>query len=83
MFCVLFLLLKIPAVGKNFSSSNHVDYDVGFTFGASFNGGGGDYSGNSFLFPDYNSKIVLDDMQQVQLFMFNSGIKVFLRYILI
>ena len=67
--------LFYSAIGKNFSSSVHVDPDVGFTFEGSMNIGPGE-SGNAFCFPDYNTKVVLRNKEHLEIFVFNSAIKV-------
>ena len=60
----------LSAIGRNFSSSIHVDPDEG-----SFNVGPGD-SGNAFCFPDYRTKVVLRSKEDLEIFLFNSAIKV-------
>ena len=72
----LFAVLNriILAIGKNFAASAHVDPDIGFTYSGSFHCGTG--GKNGFAFPDYQARIHLDDEHHVQMFMFNSAVKV-------
>ena len=52
-----------------------MDPDVGFTFEGNFNIGPGE-SGSVFCFPDYSTKVVLRSKERLEIFVFNSAIKV-------
>ena len=58
-------------MGKNFSSTCHTDEDIGFTFSLSFSGAG---TYNSFAFPAHGTRIVLEEKDRVETFLFNSSI---------
>ena len=60
-------------MGKNFSSTCHIDEDVGFTIAMAFNAGEG--AKTCFTFPQHEARILLSESTDVELFMFNSQIR--------
>ena len=59
------------ATGKDYLSSSHIDADMTYTMTGSFSTGAGKV-GNSFVFPEFQAKIVFpNDEQNVKLFCFN------------
>ena len=58
-------------MGKNFSSTCHTDEDIGFTFSMSMSGAG---TYNAFAFPAHGTRIILEEKDRVETFLFNSAI---------